>query len=95
MIKGEIMRGAIEELYYKYSCRGDFGNSPQYQASLKRLVEACNELEAGFSDAQKKEFGELLDMQAKTDEILLMSFFKEGFRLGAKIMLDVLDGSKT
>ena len=64
--------------------------SAQYARAMQRLANCGEEMIANLSDEQNKLFEEYRDIQLEVSIIADCASFIDGFKLGAKIMLDVL-----
>lgn len=82
----------LEELYIGNVRPGErsFRRNSQYGRALSASADAADKLIAALSDEQKKLFEEYMDAQREVMVITDMETFIYGFRIGAKIMLDVL-----
>lgn len=62
----------------------------QYAKALDEIIKAGDTLSATFSDEQKNLFESYMDAQREINVLTDVETFIYSFRLGAKIMLDVL-----
>ncbi len=62
----------------------------QYARAMQRLANCGEKLMAILDDEQRKLFEEYVDEQREVSVISDCASFIDGFKLGAKIMLDVL-----
>ena len=62
----------------------------QYARAMQQLADCGDKLISILNDEQNKLFTEYVDDQLEVSVIAGCSSFVDGFRLGAKIMLDVL-----
>ena len=67
-----------------------FCNSKQYHKAMKDLIEADNALRGSLSDEQIVLLGAAKECNNRLNEIITAECFANGFRLGAKLMLEVL-----
>ena len=71
-----------------------FKRNSQYAKALDELVKVGDALIAGLSEAQKTLFEDYMTAQREVDVLTNCETFCLAFKLGAKIMLDVLTESK-
>ncbi len=64
--------------------------SKQYAGAMQRLADCEEKLTGILDDEQRKLFEEYVDDQREVSVISDCASFTDGFKLGAKIMLDVL-----
>ena len=64
--------------------------SKQYARAMQRLASCGENLLCALDDEKRKLFEEYVDDQLEVSIIADCASFIDGFRLGAKIMLDVL-----
>lgn len=62
----------------------------QYARAIERLADGGEKLLGTLDDEQRKLFEEYVDDQREVSVISDCASFVDGFKLGAKIMLDVL-----
>ena len=67
-----------------------FRPDSEYARLLNRFVEQSEAITAGLSDEDKRRFEACQDTHDALSEISQTESFIEGFRLGAKTVLDVL-----
>ena len=86
----------LEELYVGDVRPGErsFKRNSQYGRALNESAEAADRLIAVLSEEQKKLFEEYMDAQREVMVLTDAETFIYGFRLGAKIMMDVLLGGE-
>ena len=82
----------LEELYVGDVRPGErsFKRNSQYARALNESADAADRLIAVLSEEQKKLFEEFMDAQREVSVFTDAETFIYGFRLGAKIMMDVL-----
>ena len=68
--------------------------STQYARAMRKLADCGEALMGTLNDEQRKMFSEYMDDQLEVSVIADCASFIDGFRLGAKIMLDVLTEGK-
>ena len=86
----------LEDLYVGDVRPGErsFKRNSQYGRALEESSDAADRLIAVLSDEQKKLFEEYMDAQREVMVLTDAEAFIYGFRLGAKIMMDVLLGGE-
>ena len=86
----------LEDLYVGDVRPGErsFKRNSQYGRALEESSDAADRLIAVLSDEQKKLFEEYMDAQREVMVLTDAETFIYGFRLGAKIMMDVLLGGE-
>lgn len=67
-----------------------FQQGDEYAQALQLTVEAENELDAMLSEEGKKAFQKYQTAQREVMVLTDCQTFSKGFRMGAKIMLDIL-----
>ncbi len=67
-----------------------FRQGDEYAKALRQTVEAENELDAMLTEEGKKAFQKYQTAQREVMVITDCQTFSKGFRMGAKIMLDIL-----
>ena len=82
----------LEELYIGNVRPGErsFKRNSQYGRALDESADAADRLIAVLSEEQKKLFEEYMDAQREVMVLTDAETFIYGFRIGAKIMMDVL-----
>ena len=61
----------------------------RYRKNLRRQIELSNRLSKTFTSEQQKLFGALQQQKSKNNSYVLEKTFCQGFRVGAKIMLEL------
>ena len=82
----------LEDLYIGNVRPGErvFKRNSQYAKALDETVKAGDSLTASLSDEQKEFFEEYMTAQREVNNLTDCETFCYGFKVGAKIMLDVL-----
>ncbi len=81
----------LEELWGDRVNLNDRGfPSKQYGRAVRRLADCGEKLPTILNEEQRKLFEEYVDDQREVSVISDCASFTDGFKLGAKIMLDVL-----
>lgn len=82
----------LEDLYIGNVRPGErmFKRNSQYAKTLEETVKAGDALTASLSDEQKEFFEEYMTAQREVNILTDCVTFCYGFKVGAKIMLDVL-----
>ena len=82
----------LEDLYIGNVRPGErmFKRNSQYAKALDETVKAGDVLTASLSDEQKEFFEEYMTAQREANILTDCETFCYGFKVGAKIMLDVL-----
>ena len=85
----------LEDLYLGEIRPGERSDSRnrQHMKALNELLKAEEELSATLSEDQKKLFESFTDAQREVSILTDVDTFTYSFKLGAKIMLDVLTDS--
>lgn len=81
----EFWYGNIEPMEY-----GPFSNE-EYKELLRLITKNEEKLQATFSDKQKELFSKYTDCVQELQTISECLLFQNSFRLGAKIMLEVME----
>ena len=81
----EFWDGNIEPMEY-----GPFSNE-EYKELLRLITKNEEKLQATFSDEQKKLFSKYTDCVQEFQTISECLLFQNSFRLGARMMLEVLE----
>lgn len=69
---------------------GRYHTKQEYRDAWKRVEQAEEELKKHLSSEDWELFARFQEAQAKVDDIEYSDIFIEGFRMGAKVILDVL-----
>ncbi len=83
----------LEDLYLGDVRPSDrsFKRNSQYAKALDEVVKAGNTLTAGLTEEQKELFEDYMTAQREVNVLTDCETFCMAFKLGAKIMLDVLN----
>ena len=86
--------GAISELYYGRidPLREINVNAEKYSELDARATELYQSLKEQLSEGAASVLDELLDIRHQMDALTAEDYYTKGFRNGASIMRDVLDG---
>ena len=68
--------------------------SPQYKDSLDMANESERKLLNMLTDEEKELFHKYIDAKTDVYDMDNCDFFANGFRIGAKLMLEIMDNSK-
>ncbi len=68
-----------------------FRQNSQYSRALTQAVESVDALSKSLTEEQKKLFEEYMDAQREVDILTDCETFICAFKLGAKLMLDILE----
>ena len=71
-------------------CERSFKRNSQYEKALDDVVKAGDALTEGLTDKQKELFEDYMTAQREVNVLTDCETFCMAFKLGAKIMLDVL-----
>jgi len=88
------MNSIIDDLYLGNINPGEFTRikHAEYRRLQKKLAGLEERLTESLPPEQKKLFEEFVDADCSASDIEVRARFADGFRLGAKLMLDVLAG---
>ncbi|WP_025692834.1 DUF6809 family protein [Paenibacillus zanthoxyli] len=88
------MRSLLEELYHGNLCPDEkvISSDPNYRQISRKTSEAMEAWKKRHSEEEFEELEALLDLYAQTHGMELASSFTYGFRLGARIMVEILTG---
>ena len=91
------MRSILDELFYVNICPDTDCRIREEETKqlIKYVVDHHEKLQATLTDEQKEILEKFDDCNAELTNINEKAIFSYAFRLGAKIMLEVLVGSKT
>jgi len=86
----------LEELYLGGICPGErIGKrNRQYDKALEKTIKVGDALTASLTPEQKELFENYMDAQREVNVLTDCDTFIYGFKLGAKIMMDVLTDGK-
>ena len=84
----------IDELFYGNITPNErtFARDSEYGQALEQLTEAEEILRHVLDKEDREVLDRLTDAQQTMDAIATREYFADGFRLGAKLMLDILTG---
>ena len=84
----------IDELFYGNITPNErtFARDSEYGRALEQLTEAEDALREVLDKEDREALDRLTDAQQTMDAIATREYFADGFRLGAKLMLDILTG---
>ena len=84
----------IDELFYGNITPNErsFARDSAYAQALEQLTEAEDALREVLDKEDREALDRLTDAQQTMDAIATREYFTDGFRLGAKLMLDILTG---
>jgi len=84
----------IDELFYGNITPSERTFTPDsvYAQALEQLTEAEDALREALDKEDREALEQLVDAQQTMDAIATREYFADGFRLGAKLMLDILTG---
>lgn len=82
----------LEDLYLADICPNErfFKRNSQYAKALDEVVKVGDTLTASLNEDEKKLFEDFMDAQREVNVLTDCETFCFAFKLGAKIMLDVL-----
>ena len=84
------MKKFLEELYYGELNIFEKPRNLEYIAKSKELVELENLFLGDLSDKKQEEYENLQDARANHVEIHNVQLFSDAFRLGARMMLEIM-----
>lgn len=84
----------IDELFYGNITPNErtFVRDSEYGQALEQLTEAEDALRGVLDKEDREALDRLTGAQQTMDAIATREYFTDGFRLGAKLMLDILTG---
>ena len=89
--KGQNTMGIITDIFYGDTDMQDaFCKSEEYRQALKNLIEADNALRKSLSANQIALLDAAKECGNRLNEIITANSFANGFRFGARLMLEVL-----
>ena len=90
------MRKIIEQLFNGEIYPGEqiVVSTPEYKDAQRAAIQAHEDFEAKLCDSLKIELGELYDKDSTVRSFYDEKYFVEGFRLGARLMLEILGVGK-
>lgn len=86
------MKSVIRELWYGNICPQEDGifDKVELKELMGYIARHQADLEATLTDKQKEVFDKLMDNRNEYDSLAEAAVFEYGFKLGAKIMLEML-----
>ncbi len=86
------MTDMIKELWYGNIVPQEDGifNKPELRELLGYVARHCGELEESLTDKQKELLDKMMDNRNEYDSLAEAAVFAYGFRLGARLMLEML-----
>ncbi len=86
------MDNMIKELWYGNIIPQEDGifNKPQFKELLGYVARHRSELEETLTDKQKELLNRMMDNRNEFDSLAEAAVFEYGFKLGAKLMLEML-----
>ena len=86
------MTSIIKELWYGNICPQEDGilDKPEFKELLCYMARHQADLEETLTDKQKVVFDKLIDNRIEFDSLAEAAIFEYGFKLGAKMMLEML-----
>ncbi len=87
------MKSMIEELWYGNIIPQEDGifNKPEFKELLGYTARHRGDLEETLTDKQKELLDKMMDNRNEFDSLAETRVFAYGFKLGAKLMLEMLD----
>ena len=84
----------IKDIYYgEIDMQDSACASEQYKAALKALIEADNALREALTPEQVKLLDAAKERNTRLNDAANAEIFEQGFRLGAELMLELLNGT--
>jgi len=85
------MRTRLKDLYYGNINPNEktFEPKSEFSISCSRMAGAENKLRERINEEEKKLLSEILDASAQMTGIELTNMFVDGFRLGARLVIEV------
>jgi len=83
-------KNIFEALYYGEIAPYEkcFAHSPEYVECAKNLSDSAAKLTACLNEEERALLDQLTNAEGDLSEFSILEYFAEGFRLGAKFMLD-------
>ena len=89
--KGQTTMSIITDIFYGDTDMQDaYCKSEQYRAELKKLIDADEKLRAALTKEQLMLLNEAKDINNSLTNVIVEENFANGFRFGARLMLEVL-----
>lgn len=91
-----MSKDILNELYYGHIVpwENQNGRTPEMEPFSDQADKDIEHLKERLDDEGKKVLERLLDNSAELERLLVCEGFKDGFRLGAQIMLATMDSGK-
>ncbi len=88
------MKSVINELWYGNINPNESGvfNTPEMKKTLDYIIRHSDELKKGLTEEQTELFEKLSDSENEFYSLAQATVFSCGFRLGAKMIMDILYG---
>ncbi len=88
------MKSILEDLYYGNINPAEFFQVPlkEYKACQEEHIKTYDSFLQSLEPYQQKTFAEIMEHQFQTLPMEHAAVFSEGFRMGAQMMLEVLQG---
>ena len=84
----------IKDIYYgEIDMQDSACESTQYKAELKALIEADNALREALTGEQVKLLDAAIERNNRLNDAANAEIFEQGFRLGAALILEILNGT--
>lgn len=81
----------LYKLVYQFGCKLDASPSKEYRKAFQLISRNEETLQAALTDAQKELFARYLESQREFNVLSECLLFQHSFRLGARMMLAVMD----
>lgn len=89
--KGQTTMSIITDIFYGDTDMQDaYCKSEQYRTELKKLIDADEKLRAALTKEQLMLLNEAKEINNSLTNVIVEENFANGFRLGAKLMLEIL-----
>ncbi|WP_110932599.1 DUF6809 family protein [Paenibacillus bouchesdurhonensis] len=90
------MKSFLEELYYGklYPSEQIVPDDPKYRALSRQISEMMQMWRQRLSEEDFRQLEAMLDLQGESNSIHNMETFVQGFKLGASMMIEVLNGKE-
>ncbi|MNJ46524.1 hypothetical protein D3C77_416560 [compost metagenome] len=90
------MKSFLEELYYGklYPSEQIVSDDPKYRALSRQISEMMQMWRQRLSEEDFRQLEAMLDLQGESNSIHNMETFVQGFKLGASMMVEVLNGKE-
>ncbi|AZK47287.1 DUF6809 family protein [Paenibacillus lentus] len=87
------MKSFLEDLYYGklYPNEQIVSDDPKYRALNRQISEMMRMWRQKLSEEDFRQLEAMLDLQGESNSIHNMETFVQGFKLGASMMIEVLD----